>query len=325
VTGRRGRRLAGLVLAVALTPTFMGAVANAAGTAGDGRPSLARLADTATPTWSIQTDTLDPPTSLSAVGGAFAALSWTATVDTYATGYNVLRGTASGGPYSAIGTVTPRTTVSTNDTPAASGTYYYVLQSYFQSWTSANSNQASAVVTLGSTATGFKTCTAASNAADTGGDGNGYETTPANGCIVDGSLATDASSGTNTTISCTDAGKDRHRYWDFGLGVPASVLTVSGIQVRASVGENNTTGTTQLCAQLSWNAGVSWTTAKSVSLTATAITAYTLGATNDTWGRSWLGAEFANASFRVRLIDVSNQTTKNFRLDGLSVQVTYTP
>src|SRR5439155_1241244 len=147
------------------------------------------------------TDTLDPPTALAATGGLTAALAWTATVDTYATGYNVARATVSGGPYSVVSTVSPRTIVATTDAPTASGTYYYVLQSYLHSWTAA----------------------------------------------------------------------------------------------------------------------------KSVGLTATAITAYTLGATNDTWGRTWLGSEFANGSFRVRLTDVTNQTTKSFRLDGLSVQVTYTP
>ena len=321
---RRGRRLAATLLALAFTPLIAGA---AVGSPIDAGPdlSVARLTDSATTTQSITTDTLDPPTSLSATGGLTAALAWTATVDTYATGYKVARATVSGGPYSVVSTVTPRTIVSTTDAPTASGTYYYVLQSYFQSWTSANSNQTSAVVTLAQTATGFKSCTAASNAADTGGDGNGYETTPGNGCVVDAAVATDANSGTNTTIACANAGKDRHRYWDYNLGVPASVLVVAGIQVRANIGENNTTGTTQICAELSWDGGTTWTAPKSVALTATAITAYTLGATNDTWGRTWLGSEFANGSFRVRITDVTNQTTKSFRLDGLAVQVTYTP
>jgi hypothetical protein len=314
------RALLAAVVVVALSPLVAGSGAAA-------RPdmSLARLVDTATTTKSITTDTLDPPASLAAVGGLTAALTWTATVDTYATGYRVQRATVSGGPYSLVSTVTPRTLVATTDAPVASGTYYYVLQSYFQSWTSANSNQTSAVINLAQTSTGFKSCTAASNAADTGGDGNGYETTPANGCVLDGSVATDASSGTNTTVACANAGKDRHRYWDFTLGVPASVLSVAGIQLRTNVGLNNTTGTTQMCAELSWNGGTTWTAAKSIALTATAITQYAFGAANDTWGRTWTGSEFANASFRVRLTDVTNQTTKNFRLDAVSVQVTYTP
>ncbi|HLO34619.1 MAG TPA: hypothetical protein VK194_00990, partial [Candidatus Deferrimicrobium sp.] len=175
------------------------------------------------------------------------------------------------------------------------------------------------------TGSGFKTCTTSSNAADTGGDGNGYESNPANACVTDGSVATDAATGTNTTLSCTDAGKDRHRFWDFSLGVPATVTSVSGIQVRTDVGLNNNSGTSQICAQLSWDGGASWTAAKSVGVVAVGIASYTLGATNDTWGRSWTGAEFANASFRVRLTDASDRTTKDFRLDGLAVQVTYTP
>src|SRR6185436_440950 len=154
-----GRRaLLAAVLVVALSPLV---AASGAGAHPD--MSLARLVDTATTTRSITTDTLDPPTSLAATGGVTAALSWTATVDTYATGYQVQRATVSGGPYSLISTVTPRTIVSTSDAPVASGTYYYTLQSYFQSWTSATSNQATAVVTLAQTSTGFKACTAASN------------------------------------------------------------------------------------------------------------------------------------------------------------------
>ena len=310
------RRRLSLAVAVILVPVLLGSTTGI---------SLARLTDVAKSTKAISTDTLDPPTSLAATGGTTASLTWTATVDAYASGYEVRRATVSGGPYSLVTTVTPRTTVATTDAPGSSGTYYYVLRSYFQNWTSANSNQASATIALAPIATGFKTCTTTSNAADTGGDGNGYETTPANACVVDGAVATDASTGTNTTISCTDAGKDRHRFWDFGLGVPSSVFVVSGIQVRAAVGQNNNSGTNQICAQLSWDAGTSWTAAKSVAVASVGITTYNLGATNDTWGRAWLGTELQNGTFRVRIIDVSDRTTKDFRLDGLAVQVTYTP
>ena len=305
-----------IAAAVVLVSTVLGASAE---------PSLARLTDAATSTQAISTETLDPPTGLAATGGTTAALLWLATTDTYATGYEIQRATVSGGPYSVVSTVTPQTAVSTTDAPSVGGTYYYVVRSYFQNWTSVNSNQASAVISLTTTSTGFKACTTTSNAADTGGDGNGYETTAANACATDGSIATDASTGTNTTVSCTDAGKDRHRFWDFGLGMPATVSSVGGIQVRADVGLNNNSGTAQICAQLSWDAGTTWTAAKSIAVPNVAVTTYNLGAANDTWGRTWLGSEFSNANFRVRVIDVSDRTTKDFRLDGLAVQVTYTP
>jgi len=313
----RRHRLLTLGLALALAPAIVGAAP---------ARSLARLTDAATSTQAISTDTLDPPTALSATGGASVSLAWTPTVDAYATGYEIHRASVSGGPYSLITTVTPRSASSATDAPSSSGTWYYVLRSYFQNWRSVNSNQASAVVTLPTTATGYKGCTGGSNAADTGGNNDGYELLPANACGDDLVFATDANSGTNTTISCVDAGKDRHRFWDFGLGVPASVSAVNGIQVRTDMGMNNNGGTNQVCIQLSWDAGATWTAAKSASLTGgAAITTYTLGATNDNWGRTWLGSELSNANFRVRVIDVTSQPNKLFLLEYLAVQVTYTP
>ena len=37
------------------------------------------------------------------------------------------------------------------------------------------------------------------------------------------------------------------------------------------------------------------------------------------------GPQLSNASFRVRVIDVSDRSSKDFRLDYLAVQVTYVP
>ncbi len=71
--------------------------------------------------------------------------------------------------------------------------------------------------------------------------------------------------------------------------------------------------------------GTTWTAAKSIGVASLGVATYNLGATNDTWGRTWLGSELSNASFRVRLVDVSDRATKDFRLDGLAVQVTYAP
>jgi hypothetical protein len=95
----------------------------------------------------FSTDTLDPPTVLSASpSGSDIQLDWTATVDTYAAGYKVLRSMTQGSGYSEIDTVTPYTTITYPDNTVSGGvTYYYVLQSYYQNWTSANSNEASAM------------------------------------------------------------------------------------------------------------------------------------------------------------------------------------
>lgn len=96
----------------------------------------------------FSTDILDPPTILSASpSGSDIQLDWTATVDTYAAGYKVLRSMTQGSGYSEIDTVTPYTTITYPDNTVSGGiTYYYVLQSYYQNWASANSNEASAMV-----------------------------------------------------------------------------------------------------------------------------------------------------------------------------------
>ena len=114
--------------------------------AGLGRPvapTLAILGDSESGSATFTTETLDPPTNLDATAtlGLIVDLTWTATVDLRATGYEVLRGTTSGGPYTQIGTVTSRTTTTFQDLPLVPGTYYYVLRTYYGSWTSVNSNE----------------------------------------------------------------------------------------------------------------------------------------------------------------------------------------
>ena len=94
---------------------------------------------------SFTSDALDPPTSLAAVGGSNVSLSWTPTVDTYATGHNIYRATSSGGPYTLIAQVTPRATAVWVDGPST-GTYYYRASAYYLTWESAYSNQVSAAV-----------------------------------------------------------------------------------------------------------------------------------------------------------------------------------
>ncbi len=132
------------------------------------------------PANSFTTGSLAAPTSLAATpSGSSIALSWSATTSAYATGYNVLRATTSGGPYSAIGQVTPRTTVAYTDSTASAGvTYYYVVQAYYQSWASPNSNQANAT-----------TCTIALIQRTTGGGSAGsfsatFAATPTSGNLL---------------------------------------------------------------------------------------------------------------------------------------------
>lgn len=294
----------------------------------NGRISLARFSDADASGGTVAADTLAPPAGLAAAGGSAVTLTWTPTVDAYATGYDVRRGTVNGGPYGSIATVTPGTASTTTDAPAA-GIWYYVLRSLYQSWASADSGQASATVST-AVSTAFAAC--ASQAADTtgAGDNNGYQGTPTRVCVNDSSFATDTNSGTGGTQSCgsgavPDASKDRHRMWGYALGLPGTVTSIDGIRVRADLRLNNVTGTTNVCAQLSWDAGTTWTTVQSMAVTSTAEATYTFGGTADTWGRTWTVAQLGTANFRVRLIDASTLASKRFDLDYVAVSVTYTP
>lgn len=270
---------------------------------------------------SFATDTLAAPASLGATGGVSITLSWTATNDTYATGYNVLRGTASGGPYSQIAQVTPRTATSYIDSPGA-GTYYYVLRSYFQNWVSADSNEATAGV---STNTGLLDCSANAAVTSSAGDNNGFQTTPGNGCADDAAPALDTDSGTGTSTSCTANGKDKHVFYNYGVSIPSG-STIDGIEVRLDGWADATSGAPRYCAQLSWDGGTSWTAAKLMTsdLTTTEAT-YTLGGPADTWGRTWAVGDLANANLRVRIISRASNTSRDFRLDWAALRVTYTP
>ncbi len=100
---------------------------------------------------SITTATLAAPTGLSAARGTCVILTstqvnlnWTATPSTSADGYEILRSTTNGGPYTSIATVNGRTTTTYIDaTVTFSTTYYYVIKAKRNLWRSATSNQAS--------------------------------------------------------------------------------------------------------------------------------------------------------------------------------------
>lgn len=96
----------------------------------------------------FSTDTLQPPTGLGASPGVNPgeiALSWTASASAYAGGYDIYRSTTPGCCYALVTSVGGGATTSFTDTGLTSSTtYYYVLQTSYQSWTSANSTEASA-------------------------------------------------------------------------------------------------------------------------------------------------------------------------------------
>ena len=161
------------------------------------------------------------------------------------------------------------------------------------------------------------------NAPDGGGDGNGFQTTPGNAHTDDTANAVDTDSGTVSSTSCTSTGRDRHRYFNYGLPVPADASSIDGIEVRLDSRADSTSGSPRMCVELSWDGGLSWTAPLTTATLSTTMTARTVGGSANTWGRGWTPADFTNANFRVRITNTANSTTRDFTLDWVAVRVTY--
>jgi hypothetical protein len=160
------------------------------------------------------------------------------------------------------------------------------------------------------------------NARDSGGDRNGFESNPSNAHADDAANASDINSGSGTGTSCTSGGKDRHRFSNYGFSIPTDV-SITGIEVRLDARADSTSGSPKMCVQLSWNGGTTWTTAKATARLGTSMTTFTLGSAGDTWGRAWSTANLADANFRVRVINVSSSTSRDFFLDWIAVRPHY--
>jgi hypothetical protein len=160
------------------------------------------------------------------------------------------------------------------------------------------------------------------NAADTGGDGNGFETNPTYAYSNDSNRA--QSIDTCGTPDCTE----RHRYYDFNIpSIPVSA-TILGVEVQLHWCLDDTGGTNSLGADLSWNGGANWTTPVKSDTNETRCSSgerqYTLGSTGDTWGRTWSPGDFSNGNFRVRVnASATSDNTRDFSLDWVGVRVTY--
>jgi LPXTG-site transpeptidase (sortase) family protein len=159
--------------------------------------------------------------------------------------------------------------------------------------------------------TGFQNPT--SNAADTGGDGNGFEQNPTNAYADGGGNAANM-----------DGAGDRHRYWGYNFGAIPPGAIIDGIEVRLDWWLDSTFGTNSMSVELSWNGGTSWTapitdTNESTSTSNTV----TLGSPINNWGHTWTVSELSSANFRVRLTSNSSFGTRDFFLDWVPVRVYY--
>ena len=155
------------------------------------------------------------------------------------------------------------------------------------------------------------------------GDNNGFEEVAANAFGNDGVFAVDNNSGTNNQTSCTSNRKDRHTFYDYDFSSIPGTATIRGIEVRLDGRVDSTSGAPKFCVQISSDGGASWTTAKSTSNLTTSEATYLVGGAADLWGRTWSTSNFTN--FRVRITNVASSSSRDFSLDWVAVQVTYTP
>ena len=210
-------------------------------------------------------------------------------------------------------TPTPTATQTTGSTPTATQT-------------PTNTPTAVATSTPGTGNTGFLSPSASAAVTKNAGDNNGYEVNPSNANGDGGGVAQDVNTGTNSTSSCTNNGKDKHNFSNYTISLPGGVA-VTGIEVRLdafvdSVGSN----APMLCVQLSWDGGATWTTARQTQRLTTSEATYILGGPSDNWGRIWTLSNLSNTNFRVRVIDVasgSGANARDFSLDWIAVRVTY--
>lgn len=173
------------------------------------------------------------------------------------------------------------------------------------------------------TSTGYLAPTAQAAVTSSAGDNNGYESNPANAFNDNAVFAVDLNSGSNKNTSCTNTGKDKHQFYNYGFNIPSG--SVLGIQVRLDARADATSGAPKICVELSYNGGANWTAVKQTSNLTTSEATYILGSTSDTWGRTWALGDFSNTNFRVRVTNVASNNARDFYLDYIAVNVTYQP
>lgn len=131
--------------AVAATVVLAGSVAAL------GQTALASFSSSSSADATYSSAALAAPPSLAVIQAVCtlgvsdsAQVNWLEPSDNKASGYEILRSTTNGGPYTAIATVAGATTITYTDTGLAfATTYYYVVQATRNSWTSSQTTQVS--------------------------------------------------------------------------------------------------------------------------------------------------------------------------------------
>ncbi len=157
----------------------------------------------------------------------------------------------------------------------------------------------------------------AAQTSTSGGDGNGFEVTPVN-------ALTDGPSGIGGAAQNINGAADRHIFSGYNFALPPGA-TITGIGTRLDWWLNSTSGTNSMSVELSWDTGVTWTSAITDSNESTSVSnSRTLGGPGNLWGHAWTVSELDSTKFKVRVTSNSNDSTRDFYLDWIPVTVYYT-
>jgi len=153
------------------------------------------------------------------------------------------------------------------------------------------------------------------------------------GAKVCGTVESEAwwGSFTTTLINTSDDSRALHmgdigaaaEISDFTFGIPGGA-TINGIEVVAEFSCSNATQTAFIDLSLSYDDGANYTPAKEESVTGVTDKSKTYGGPTDTWGRAWTAAEFADGTFRIKVLGFTSHGTYYCRLDYLYAIVYYT-
>jgi hypothetical protein len=156
----------------------------------------------------------------------------------------------------------------------------------------------------------------------TGLSGTGLKSPSATGSTNDQWTDPEKAYTSNDNHATVSSSNQQQDYSGFDLSVPAG-STVRGIAVVVEANSSGIATSATLEAELSWNAGSSYTSSgNSVSFTNGTDAILALGGCDDTWGRTWSTSDFSNASFRLRLT-ASPRFLGTVSIDTVQVEVYY--
>src|SRR3990172_2876718 len=143
--------------------------------------------------------------------------------------------------------------------------------------------------------------------------GDGFEVDPSNAFFDDALFA-----------SNINGAGDKHRFSGYAVSIPPGAA-IDGIEVRLDWWVDDTAGVNSSSVELSWDGGITWTTAQTDVVPTAVEHSASLGGPADTWGRTWVPGDLGDPNFVVRVTSNSDDATRDFFLDWVPIRVFFTP